>query len=89
MIPVTFPQANARFGPPPELDGSQCLTIPAYLGKVAGGSLDGSDVVVVAWKPSPDEIELLKAGQPILLSSVGGLTPHFLTLDFEKAIRPS
>jgi hypothetical protein len=89
MIPVTFPEANLKFGPPPDLAEPQCMTIPAHVCKVAGGSVDGSICVVVAWKPSPEEIQMLQEGKPIFLSCLGGLPPHFLTTQFELAIKPS
>lgn len=89
MIPVTFPEANIRYGPPPDLAESQCMTIHAYRGQVAGGSVDGSLIVVTAWKPSPDEIEAMKQGRPIFLSFIGGLPPHFVALDFHSATHPA
>ena len=85
MDPVTFPESNCKFGHPPDLAESQCLTIPAYRGKIVGGSVDGSDVVVVAWQPSPEELGQLAAGKPIFISMLGGLAPHFLTTDFNAA----
>ena len=89
MNPTNFKESNCRFGPPPDLAESQCMTIPAYKGKVARGSLDGSDIVIVAWKPSPEELAQLAAGQPIFLSMLGGLAPHFLTTDFNAANNPA
>jgi hypothetical protein len=88
MIPVSFPEANCKFGPPPDLAESQCMTIHAYRGKVVGGSVDGSDIVVVAWKPGADELKQLVAGKPVLLSMTGGLVPHFLTTNFNQATHP-
>jgi hypothetical protein len=89
MIPVSFPEANARYGPPPDLADSQCMTIHAYHGQVVGGSVDGSLIVVTAWKPSPDQIEAMKQGRPILLSFIGGLPPHFVSTDFHAATHPA
>lgn len=89
MSPVAFPEVNARFGPPPDLADSQCMTIYAYMGQVQGGSVDGSQIVVTAWKPSIEEIELMKQGQPIFLSFIGGLPPHFASLNFNTASRPA
>lgn len=67
------------------MDESQVLSIQAFKGIVKSGNLDGAFFVVVAWVPSPEEIEQLKAGKPILLSMLGGLSPHFLTTNFKQA----
>lgn len=89
MTPIIFHQANTQFKPPPDLHESQCMTIHAYRGQVISGSVDGAMIVVVAWKPNTFELAELVAGKPIFLSCIGGLPPHFLTTDFEAAIRPS
>lgn len=31
MIPVQFPEANTKFGPPSDLEESQCQTIAAHV----------------------------------------------------------
>ena len=85
MIPINFPEANARFGPPPDLDNSQCMTIHAYSGVVHGGNLDGSPIVITAWKPTREELEQLNAGGAVYLSVLGGLPAHMLTASFEAA----
>lgn len=76
MTPTTFPQANTNFGPPPDLDASQCGTIPAYVGNIQGGNLDGSRCVIVAWQPSAADLHRLNVGAPIFLMMIGGLAPH-------------
>lgn len=76
-------------GPPPDLAATQCQAAHAYHGPVQGGSMDGSLVVVVAWLPSAEEIEAIKNGQPVYLSCLGGLLPHFLTTDFNQATHPA
>lgn len=88
MTPTTFEQANCKFGTPEGLDESQVMTIHAYRGPVVGGSVDGAQLVVTAWKPTEAEIEVMKAGAPVFLSVLGGLPPHFLTTDFEQAVKP-
>ncbi len=85
MTPIKFPEANTRFGPPSDLEESQCATIHAYLGKLAEGSLDGSPIVITAWKPSPEELQAMNEGAPVFLSFVGGLPPHFACTSFEIA----
>jgi hypothetical protein len=80
-----FPESNCVFGHPPDLAESQVMPIPAYRGEVSGGSVDGVKLVIVAWLPTAEELEQLNAGAPVYLSSIGGLTPHFLTTSFEQA----
>jgi hypothetical protein len=65
MIPVNFPEANSRFGPPAGLAESQVCTIYAYQGIVERGSVEGVVVVVTAWKPTPEEIDRILSGEPI------------------------
>ena len=89
MTPVDFPQSNARFGPPDGVAESQVMAIRAFVGRVAGGSMDGESLVVTAWQPSPEELAALNAGQPLFLSFLGGLPPHFPTVDFHAATHPA
>lgn len=89
MNPVNFPEANHTFGPPADLVESQCMSVPAHVSIVRGGSVDGTAVVVVAWKPDAIDMERLQSGEPIYLSMLGGLAPHFLTTRFEYAIKPA
>lgn len=86
MNPVQFPQANTRFGPPEDLEESQCRNIHAFAGEIRGGSIDGSLIVITAWKPTEEEIEQLKRGGYVYLTVIGGLPPHCLTTDFKSAI---
>ena len=89
MIPFKFPEANSRFGPPNDLEESQCFTIDAYQGQVNGGSVDGCQVVVTAWLTQPWELKLLSEGKPLFLSFIGGLPPHFVSMSFEEATHPA
>ena len=88
MTPCNMPQANDVFGPPPGLDRSQVRPIAAYHGRAEGGSLDGVEIVVTAWRPSPDEVAEIMAGQPIYLTFIGALPPHTVSTDFETATHP-
>ncbi len=88
MNPITFPECNASFCAPSDLDESQVFTIGAYHGIVQGGSLDGCQQVVTAWLPTERELELLKQGKPIFLSFIGGLPPHYPSMSFEEATHP-
>lgn len=78
MTPANFPQANTKFRAPNAMDESQVATIPAFVGKLDGGNLDGAEVVIVAWTPSKEELEDLNNGKPIFLTVLGGLPPHSL-----------
>lgn len=89
MNPIHFPEANRQFNPPPDLDESQCMAVPAYVGEVKQGSVDGVTIVVVAWQPNAQDIKRIIEGNPIYLSCVGGLPPHFLTTDFHSATHPA
>lgn len=89
MTPINFPEANCKFSPPSDLEESQCMTIYAHRGEARGGSVDGSQLVIVAWKPDAAEMADIVAGKPIFLSVMGGLPPHFLTTDFKQANRPA
>jgi len=88
MTPTNFPESNSKFGPPPDLAESQCSTIPAYIGEIKQGSVDGVTIVVVAWQPSDLDLETLNKGCPIFLTVIGGLPPHFLTTNFKTATTP-
>jgi hypothetical protein len=85
MTPTTFPQANATFGPPSDLAESQCHSIPAYVGQIAG-SCDGARVVITAWKPTAAELEQLNAGGVVFLSVLGGLPPHYIGTGFDQML---
>lgn len=88
MNPVSFPGSNKSFGPPEGMDESQVRIIPAYVGKITKGSLDGEPIVVVAWKLSPEDRENLKNNDGVIYLTVlgGGLPPHLLSTSFAQAI---
>ena len=85
MSPATFPQANCGFTAPSDMDESQVLTIYGDQGIIQGGNLDGSHFMVVAWKPTAEELQTLQQGGLVYLSMLGGLAPHFLTVSFAEA----
>ena len=89
MTPVDFPEANCNFGPPPDMSESQVIPIRAFKHQVAGGSCDGCDQVVVAWKPSEEELRIIKEGGPIFISMLGGLAPHYPSMSFYEATHPA
>jgi len=89
VIPAKFDQSNQVLIPPGEFDENQCKPIHACVGKAVGGSCDGARVVITAWKPTDDELYDIMQGNPIFLTCIGGLQPHFLSTSFEQAIRPA
>lgn len=89
MKPIYFPESNCEFGPPADMDESQVMKIFAYRGDVQGGSVDGSQQVIVAWMPNSLEKAAIFQGAPIYISMMGGLAPHFLTTTFKEALSPA
>lgn len=82
MIPTQFPQANTHFKAPPGYTEDQVATIPAFVGELEGGNMDGSEAVIVAWQPSPAELELLAKGNPVFIGFLAGVPPHFVCAAF-------
>lgn len=89
MSPAKFEEVNCSFGPPPDLAESQCRTIPAHRGAAVGGSCDGLELVVVAYKLTSEEADVLKAGGLLYFTMVGGLASHFPSLSFHDATHPA
>lgn len=89
MTPTDFPQANCTYRAPKGLEDSQVQPIRAYKGVVKSGSCDGTVMTVVAWLPSPEELLALAHGQPLYLTFLGGLPPHFPTTHFDQATNPA
>ncbi len=89
MVPVDFPEANATFGPPAGLTESQVQSIQAYVGQVERGSVEGVSMVVLAWKPTLQEIEVIKRGGIIFLTVLGRCPPHYLSTNFHDATHPA
>lgn len=89
MTPVKFPECNDVFGPPHGMEESQVHSIPAHVSQAIGGSCDGSQMVVVAYKLSVEEITLLANGNPLYLTMLGGLAPHFHSFTFHQATHPA
>jgi len=85
MTPIDPPVSNAVFGAPADLDESQVHPIRGFRFEIRSGNLDGSNAVVVAWRPDEQDIEAINRGDPIFLTCIGGLVPHFLTTQFTVA----
>lgn len=89
MTPVDFPEANASLGAPQGMSENQVQTVCCLVQQILGGSCDGLPQVVVAWQPSLEEVELIRQGKPIYLSVIGGLPPHYLTMNLYAATHPA
>lgn len=89
MIPVEFPECNKVFRPPSDMEESQVMSIPAYVGEVKQGSIDGVSLTVVAWIPTARERSIIALGNPIYLTFIGGLPPHYPSTSFEEATHPA
>lgn len=90
MTPQAFPEANKVYRAPEGFEDSQVMPIPVWEGAAKGGSCDGQTIVVVAWKPTLEELQQLAVnGAPIFLSMFGGLAPHMLTTNFHDATHPA
>lgn len=87
MTPATFKQANGILRPPEDLTDDQCESISSFTGQIQGGNLDGAPTFSVAWKPSLEELEAIALGEPVFLTVIGGMPPHFLTVGFPHGIR--
>jgi hypothetical protein len=83
MTAIDFPQSNTVYKAPPDMDASQVFDIPAHVGDIKGGNIDGSLVVTVAWQPSEEDLAALNAGAPVFVSMIGGLAPHMLHTSIE------
>lgn len=72
MTAVDFPQANVK-------------TIPSFRAKIGGGRFDDGELIVVAWRPSIDDLDRLIKGEMVYLTAFGGLPPHFVSTTFKEA----
>lgn len=86
MNPILFPECNTKFGPPEGYSEDHCKTIPAYVGMINEGCWEGSNLVVVAWKPTPEELADLNQDGVIYVAVIGGLMPHALSTTYREAI---
>lgn len=91
VMPLEFKGTNVTFQLPSDLSNSKTKARPIR-GKIIQmnkGPLDGLAVAVVAYKPSPLDVSRILAGEPIYISFLGGVAPHYLSTALEEAISPS
>lgn len=58
------------FGKPADMSDEECSAL-----HVRRGNYNGIDTLTSAWFPSPAELAALNAGQPVLLTIIGGGHP--------------
>ncbi len=92
MKPVSFPQANAKFGPPEGMSEEQVSSVDVFGGKIQGGHLDGSNIIITCWEPTDEELTQILVDRKIYFSilSLGDtpiLPPHCITTNFQDACR--
>jgi hypothetical protein len=71
MQPVEF-DGSRTIGKPENMTDDQCFAIPAY----SGIDENGYPFWLTAWKPSYEDLEALKRGDPLWIKSIcKGLVP--------------
>lgn len=85
MIPTTFPQANGNHGAPKDVNEDNVRRMPSFTGNIQGGPFDGSQMVIVAWKPTLADLVNLNNGGCVFVSVIGQLSPHYVSSTFEEA----
>jgi hypothetical protein len=76
---------NTVYGTPEGLEESQVAPLPAFKGVVPTGNMEGSRFIVVAWKPTDEDIKRIFDGGKVYLTCIGILPPHFVSTDFKEA----
>jgi hypothetical protein len=91
MMPLEFAGTNVTFLIPDDLasNRTKARAIRGRVFQVGPGPLDGLAVAVVAYKPSALDVSRFLAGEPIYISFLGGVAPHYLSTTLEEAINPS
>jgi hypothetical protein len=91
MMPLEISEANMTLLLPNDLLGhkTKARCVRARIISVTDGPLDGLSIVIIAYKPSPLDISRILSGEPIYLSFMAGVAPHFLSTALEEALNPS
>ena len=89
-MPLEFEKTNVTFLIPDDLarNKTKARAIRGRILQVNTGPLDGLAVAVVAYKPSPLDVSRILAGEPIYISFLGGVAPHYVSVSLEDAINP-
>jgi hypothetical protein len=71
MLKQQHPSNNTVLGAPPGMSHEQCEALPVTRLQYA----DGTPAVASYWKPSPAELDMLLAGNPVRLICLGRTQP--------------
>lgn len=88
MTPAYFPEANAIIDTPPsaELPAGSVKPMHGLVGQIASGAFDGEKIIVVAWKPSINELKDLMDGGSVFLITLGIIPPHYIGTSLKDCI---
>lgn len=90
MTPIFFPQCNKIFRPPDGMEESQVGSVHCHVRLVLCGSCDGLPQIVIAYKPTVEDLRRINEGGLIYLSVIGdALPPHYLSTTFHDATHPA
>lgn len=90
MIAQDFEESNITYNPPADLEESQCPKVPAFVGEIETGILEGVKIIVLCYKPTPEEAFWIEQGGEIYLTILGqNLPPHMISTSFFQATHPS
>lgn len=75
MYPTSFDESNIVFDKPEGMSYEECEALSAFVGH----TIDGQDVVISCWKPTPEELyEINKTGRIWCYHFGTQLQPHCL-----------
>jgi len=63
LKPQRFAMSNRTMGPPEGWTDEECNTIHAFAGKYG----NDKPVMITAWRPAPEDLVRLNAGEPLWL----------------------
>jgi hypothetical protein len=76
MIPESIPSGNLTLGEP-------VTTVVRC--EIKDGPNNGTHIIVMAWRPDPDELEAIKNGAPIYVTFFHAMPPHTVQTSLHHA----
>ncbi len=80
MKPAPFDQANALIR-----TAIMRADYPCFRGEVARGRFEGTNILVLAWRPEPADLERLTAGGTLYITFPGVDMHHHISTSFAEA----